>query len=447
MANDNSRIAALIAAEIGARAEQAAAAIQLLDEGSTVPFIARYRKEVTGGLDDTQLRQLAERLIYLRELNARRAAILDSIREQGKLTDALEAQIVAAVTKAELEDLYLPYKPKRRTRAEIARERGLGPLAEAILADRALVPAELAKAYVVGEVTDVKMALEGARDIVTDTIAVNSELVGKLRAYMQARAVLRARVVDGKQEAGAKFSDYFDHAERWADAPSHRALAMLRGRNEGVLSLEIEVDADSEAPVKPVEAMIAEAYQVASAAPGDLWLRDVVRWTWRVRLSTSLSLDLMMELHDRAEQEAIKVFARNLKDLLLAAPAGSRPTLGLDPGIRTGVKVAVVDDTAAGRPAAEVEGSVRGQLAADKGDLLAVAEGEGRRAPPVVPVARRGLARVALQQHEVARHVLRGARRAFRQDVEDHGDRTIHSDVQPFSPRFRARTPALGNGK
>ena len=323
MANDNSRIAALIAAEIGARAEQAAAAIQLLDEGSTVPFIARYRKEVTGGLDDTQLRQLAERLIYLRELNARRAAILDSIREQGKLTDALEAQIVAAVTKAELEDLYLPYKPKRRTRAEIARERGLGPLAEAILADRALVPAELAKAYVVGEVTDVKMALEGARDIVTDTIAVNSELVGKLRAYMQARAVLRARVVDGKQEAGAKFSDYFDHAERWADAPSHRALAMLRGRNEGVLSLEIEVDADSEAPVKPVEAMIAEAYQVASAAPGDLWLRDVVRWTWRVRLSTSLSLDLMMELHDRAEQEAIKVFARNLKDLLLAAPAGT----------------------------------------------------------------------------------------------------------------------------
>ena len=345
MANDNSRIAALIAAEIGARAEQAAAAIQLLDEGSTVPFIARYRKEVTGGLDDTQLRQLAERLIYLRELNARRAAILDSIREQGKLTDALEAQIVAAVTKAELEDLYLPYKPKRRTRAEIARERGLGPLAEAILADRALVPAELAKAYVVGEVTDVKMALEGARDIVTDTIAVNSELVGKLRAYMQARAVLRARVVDGKQEAGAKFSDYFDHAERWADAPSHRALAMLRGRNEGVLSLEIEVDADSEAPVKPVEAMIAEAYQVASAAPGDLWLRDVVRWTWRVRLSTSLSLDLMMELHDRAEQEAIKVFARNLKDLLLAAPAGSRPTLGLDPGIRTGVKVAVIDAT------------------------------------------------------------------------------------------------------
>ncbi len=345
MADDTKRIAAAIAAEIGAKTEQAAAAIQLLDEGASVPFIARYRKEVTGGLDDTQLRLLAERLVYLRELESRRAAILDSIRSQGKLTDELEAQIGAAATKAELEDLYLPYKPKRRTKAEIARERGLGPLAEAILADRSVAPAELAKSFVVGEVADVKAALEGARDIVAETIAVNSELIGRLRGYLKEKAFLRATVVDGKQEAGAKFSDYFAHVERWAQVPSHRALAMLRGRNESVLSLDIEVDADDASPVKPVERMIADAYQVGGAAPGDLWLREVVRWTWRIKLSLSLSLDLMMEMRERAEEEAIRVFARNLKDLLLAAPAGSRATMGLDPGIRTGVKVAVVDAT------------------------------------------------------------------------------------------------------
>ena len=345
MADDVKRLAVLIAAEIGSRADQAAAAIQLLDEGASVPFIARYRKEVTGGLDDTQLRLLAERLVYLRELDSRRAAILESVRSQGKLTDELEAQINAAVTKAELEDLYLPYKPKRRTKAEIARERGLGPLAEAILADRSLVPGDLAKTYVAGEVADVKAALEGARDIVTETISVNSELIGRLRAYLRDRAFLHATVIDGKQEAGAKFSDYFAHLERWAQVPSHRALAMLRGRNEGALSLAIEVDADDTAPVKPVERMIGEAYQVASSSSGDLWLREVVRWTWRVKLALSLSLDLMTELRERAEEEAIKVFARNLKDLLLAAPAGSRATMGLDPGIRTGVKVAVIDAT------------------------------------------------------------------------------------------------------
>ncbi|HEY1943179.1 MAG TPA: Tex family protein [Roseiarcus sp.] len=345
MADDIKRIAAAIAVEIGAKTEQAAAAIQLLDEGASVPFVARYRKEVTGGLDDTQLRLLAERLVYLRELESRRAAILDSIRSQGKLTDELEAQIGVAATKAELEDLYLPYKPKRRTKAEIARERGLGPLAEAILADRSVAPADIAKPFVVGEVADVKAALEGARDIVAETIAVNSELIGRLRGYIKEKAFLRATVVDGKQEAGAKFSDYFAHVERWAQVPSHRALAMLRGRNEGVLSLDIEVDADDASPVKPVERMIADAYQVGGAAPGDLWLREVVRWTWRIKLSLSLSLDLMMEMRERAEEEAIKVFARNLKDLLLAAPAGSRATMGLDPGIRTGVKVAVVDAT------------------------------------------------------------------------------------------------------
>ncbi|TPJ90699.1 RNA-binding transcriptional accessory protein [Mesorhizobium sp. B2-3-13] len=345
MASDIKRIAAIIAAEIKARPEQAAAAIGLLDEGATVPFVARYRKEVTGGLDDTQLRDLAERLVYLRELDARRDTILGSIREQGKLTPDLEAKIGAVATKAELEDIYLPYKPKRRTKAEIARERGLGPLAEAILNDRSLVPAEVALAYVTEEVADTKAALDGARDILSEQFAENADLVGKLRGYMKERAFLRARVVDGKQEAGAKFSDYFDHVERWSTAPSHRALAMLRGRNEEVLSLDIEVDADDVSPVKPVERMIANAYAIGASLPGDRWLMEVAGWTWRIKLSLHLTLDLMRDLRERAEEEAIHVFARNLKDLLLAAPAGSRPTMGLDPGIRTGVKVAVVDGT------------------------------------------------------------------------------------------------------
>ncbi|MER9295418.1 RNA-binding transcriptional accessory protein [Mesorhizobium sp. M0621] len=345
MASDIKRIAAIIAAEIAARPEQAAAAIGLLDEGATVPFVARYRKEVTGGLDDTQLRDLAERLAYLRELDARRDTILGSIREQGKLTAELEGKIVAATTKAELEDIYLPYKPKRRTKAEIARERGLGPLAEAILADRSLVPAELALAYVSEEVADAKAALDGARDILSEQFAENADLVGKLRTHMKERAFMRARVVDGKQEAGAKFSDYFDHVERWANVPSHRALAMLRGRNEEVLSLDIEVDADDTSPVKPVERMIANAYAIGGSLPGDRWLMEVAGWTWRIKLSLHLTLDLMRDLRERAEEEAIHVFARNLKDLLLAAPAGSRATMGLDPGIRTGVKVAVVDGT------------------------------------------------------------------------------------------------------
>lgn len=345
MASDIKRIATIIAAEIKARPEQAAAAIGLLDEGATVPFVARYRKEVTGGLDDTQLRDLAERLVYLRELDARRDTILGSIREQGKLTEELETKIAGAATKAELEDIYLPYKPKRRTKAEIARERGLGPLAEAILNNRSLVPADVALAYVTAEVGDAKAALEGARDILSEQFAENADLFGKLRSYMKERAFLRARVVEGKQEAGAKFSDYFDHVERWATVPSHRALAMLRGRNEEVLSLDIEVDADDTSSVKPVERMIANAYAIAASLPGDRWLMEVAGWTWRIKLSLHLTLDLMRDLRERAEEEAIHVFARNLKDLLLAAPAGSRPTMGLDPGIRTGVKVAVVDGT------------------------------------------------------------------------------------------------------
>ncbi len=339
------RIASVIAAEIAARPQQVSAAIALLDEGATVPFVARYRKEVTGGLDDTQLRQLAERLVYLRELDARRAAILESIGEQGKLTDELKLKIAAAATKAELEDIYLPYKPKRRTKAEIARERGLGPLAEAIMADRAAVPLQLAEGYITEEVPDTKAALEGVRDILSEQFAENADLVGKLRTYMQDRAFLRSRVVDGKQEAGAKFSDYFDHGERWATTPSHRALAMLRGRNEDVLSLAIEVDADDTSPVKPVELIIVQTLGIGNTLPGDKWLTEVAGWTWRVKLSLHLSLDLMRDLRERAEEEAIHVFARNLKDLLLAAPAGSRATMGLDPGIRTGVKVAVVDGT------------------------------------------------------------------------------------------------------
>ncbi|MBY8967192.1 RNA-binding transcriptional accessory protein [Algiphilus sp. NNCM1] len=335
-----------LAGEIGASARQVETAVALLDEGATVPFIARYRKEVTGGLDDTQLRKLEERLSYLRELESRRAAVLASIREQNKLTPELETQLNAVTTKAELEDLYLPYKPKRRTRAEIARERGLEPLADALLQDRSLIPLQAAQAYVQGEVADAKAALEGARDILTERFAEDAALLGRLRQYLRDRSVLRSRVFEGKQEAGAKFSDYFDHHEPWAKVAGHRALAMMRGRNEEILMLEIEVDADDVSAVKPVEKMIAQTQRIsASGSAADAWLLDVVRWTWRVRLSMSLSVDLMMELRQRAEAEAIEVFARNLKDLLLAAPAGSRPTLGLDPGIRTGVKVAVIDGT------------------------------------------------------------------------------------------------------
>ncbi|UXS00394.1 Tex family protein [Agrobacterium tumefaciens] len=345
MSADNARLSTLIASEINARAEQVKAAIGLLDEGATVPFIARYRKEVTGGLDDTQLRVLAERLSYLRELNARRSSIVESINGQGKMTDELMVKIMQAATKAELEDLYLPYKPKRRTRAEIARERGLGPLAQAIWDNRGADPSKLAESYVQGEVADVKAALEGARDIVAEAMTENADLLKRLRDYMRQGAMLRAKVVDGKQAAGEKFSDYFEHNEKWATAPGHRALAMLRGWNEEVLTLTIDVDADDPSPVKPAQRTIASSFDIRNAGPADAWLMDVAGWTWRVKLSMSLSLDLMRELRERAEEEAIHVFARNLKDLLLAAPAGSRATMGLDPGIRTGVKVAIVDGT------------------------------------------------------------------------------------------------------
>ncbi|GAC1624914.1 MAG: Tex family protein [Nevskia sp.] len=335
-----------IAAEIGAQARQVEAAVGLLDEGATVPFIARYRKEITGGLDDTQLRRLEERLGYLRELEDRRAAVIESIRGQGKLNEDLEARLRAALTKSEVEDLYLPYKPKRRTRAEIARERGLAPLAERLLAQRSLVPAEAALPFVQGEVADAKAALEGARDILMERFAEDATLLGRLRQYLREHGVLRSRVIDGQQEAGAKFSDYFDHHEPWAKVAGHRALAMMRGRNEELLSLEIEVDAEDAAPFKPVELMIAATLAIrADGANAEAWLMSVVRWTWRVKLSMTLAVDLMLELRQRAEAEAIEVFARNLKDLLLAAPAGACPTLGLDPGIRSGVKIAAIDAT------------------------------------------------------------------------------------------------------
>lgn len=345
MSQLDTRIAAQIATEIAARPDQVRAAVELLDGGATVPFVARYRKEVTGGLDDTQLRLLAERLTYLRELEARRAAILKSIDEQGKLTVELTASITAAATKAELEDLYLPFKPKRRTKAEIARERGLGPLAEAILANRSADPLVLAEGYITAEVPGTREALEGARDIVIEGLSENAALLGQLRTHMRDKAMLSAKVLKGKEEAGAKFSDYFEHSERWNKVAGHRALAMMRGRDEEFLSLEIEVDVDVADPVKPAERFVAAALNAQGHGAGDKWLREVAGWAWRTRLRLSLSIDLMVELRERAELEAIGVFARNLKDLLLAAPAGARATMGLDPGIRTGVKVAVIDAT------------------------------------------------------------------------------------------------------
>lgn len=391
------RIAETIAREIGCRPAQVVAAVGLLDEGSTVPFVARYRKEATGGLDDTQLRTLEERLAYLREMETRRAAVVASIRDQGKLTPELEEKLAKAATKAEIEDLYLPYKPKRRTRAEIAREKGLGPLAETILADRSVDPKAVAAGFVTEEVADVKAALDGARDILTEQFAENAELVGRLRSHMQTGARLVSKVVEGKEQAGEKFADYFDHVERLADVPSHRALAMLRGRNEEVLSLEIEVDGDVETPVKPVERIVAEAFGIEVPSPSkkvgaaDQWLFDVARWCWRVKLSLSLSVELMGALRERSEEEAIRVFAHNLQDLLLAAPAGTRSTMGLDPGIRTGVKVAVVDAT--GKvvdtttvypfpPKQDVQGTLatlRHLLQKHRVELVAIGNGTGSR--------------------------------------------------------------------
>ena len=338
-------IVTTIATEIGANQTQVIAAICLLDEGATVPFIARYRKEVTGGLDDTQLRNLAERLTYLRELEARRSAIAGSITEQGKMTDALGLQITRATTKAELEDIYLPYKPKRRTKAMIARENGLQPLVDAIVADRRADPLLLASGYITEAVPDTKSALEGARDIIAEGLAERADLLGSLRDYMRRNGRLAATVVAGKETEGAKFSDYFAHSEPFANAPSHRVLAMLRGRNEGVLSVDLTVDPDAPRGQSHGERACGAALQAGGQGAADIWLRDAAAWAFRIKIKTSLSLDLMGDLRDAADAEAIRVFARNLKDLLLAAPAGGRATMGVDPGIRTGCKLAVVDGT------------------------------------------------------------------------------------------------------
>ncbi|MDP3197803.1 Tex family protein [Tabrizicola sp.] len=339
------QIPRLIATEISATPQQVTAAVELLDGGATVPFIARYRKEVTGGLDDTQLRKLEERLGYLRELEARRGAILSSITEQGKLTDALAKSIAGAVTKAELEDIYLPYKPKRRTKAMIAREAGLQGLVDAILANRSADPVALAGGFLSEGFPDAKAALEGARDIVAEGLSEDAALLGRLRDHMRKVGKLAAKVVAGKEAAGAKFSDYFAHTEEFSRVPSHRALAMFRGRNEDFLTLDLEVDADAPRGESPPERACGAAVGASGSGPGDKWLRDAAAWAWRVKLKTSLMLDLMADLREAAEAEAIRVFARNLKDLLLAAPAGGKATMGLDPGIRTGVKVAVVDAT------------------------------------------------------------------------------------------------------
>lgn len=387
--NVSTQIARTIATDIGARPDQVTAAVALLDGGATVPFVARYRKEATGGLDDTQLRNLEDRLGYLRELEARRKTVLDSIREQGKLTEELETQIALATTKAVLEDLYLPFRPKRRTKAAIAREKGLEPLADAILADRRSAPETLATGYVSEEVPDAKAALSGARDILAERLAEDAALIGRLREFMQKEAFLTARVVKGQEEKGSKFSDYFAHSERWSSVPSHRALAMMRGSSEGVLNVDIAPE--PETGREKAERMVAAALGISGDAPGDVWLRDVAGWTWRVKLSLSVMLDLMGELRRRAQEEAIRVFARNLKDLLLAAPAGARPTIGLDPGIRTGVKVAVVDPTGKVLETATVypfqpKNDVRGTQAALSGlirkhgiELVAIGNGTGSR--------------------------------------------------------------------
>lgn len=342
------RIARRIAQEIACKPDQVRTTVEMLDEGSTVPFIARYRKEATGGLDDTQLRKLEERLIYLRELEDRRGAITKSIDEQGKLTDDLIKSIAGADTKSALEDLYLPYKKKRRTKAQIAREAGLEPLAELLLGDPMKTPETEAVRYIDTDrgIADIKAALDGARQILMERFAENATLVGQLRNYLRDKGAVQSRLIDGQAEKGAKFSDYFDYSENWSKIPSHRALALFRGRNEGIISVDLTVDADNSSPLKPAEKMVADTYGIADRGrPGDKWLTDVARWAWKVKLALHLELDLMGVLRDKAEEEAINVFARNLKDLLLAAPAGATATLGLDPGIRTGVKVAVVDGT------------------------------------------------------------------------------------------------------
>ncbi|MET0105930.1 MAG: Tex family protein [Sedimenticola sp.] len=336
-----------IAQELAVAPKQVNAAVELLDEGATVPFIARYRKEKTGALDDIQLRTLEERLGYLRELEDRRGVVLKSIDEQGKLSDELKRDILEADTKTRLEDLYLPYKPKRRTKAQIAREAGLEPLAQALLDNPQLDPESEAQAYLDADkgVPDSKAALDGARQILMEQFAEDAELIGKLRDYLWENGVLKSSVANGKEREAAKFSDYFEYDEAIKKIPSHRALALFRGRNEGLLNVELVVDEDIQG-ASPCEVTIARQVGVEdNGRPADGWLRDTVRWAWKVKIFTHLDLELKMRLRESAEEEAIRVFGSNLKDLLLAAPAGHLGIIGLDPGLRTGVKVAVVDGT------------------------------------------------------------------------------------------------------
>ncbi|MER2492483.1 Tex family protein [Catenovulum sediminis] len=340
----------IIADEINVQTAQVNAAVKLLDEGATVPFIARYRKEVTGGLDDTQLRTLENRLSYLRELSERRSVILKNIDEQGKLTAELSQAINGAQSKTDLEELYLPYKPKRRTKGQIAIEAGLEPLADALFNDFSLQPEEVAAQYISVEkgIADEKSALEGARYILMERFAVDASLLKKVRHYLQQNAVVEAKVIAGKEKEAAKFSDYFEFSEAIKSIPSHRALAIFRGRNEGFLTLSLNADPNQDENQKSsiVETMISEhlgfKWQGKAAEP---YIKQVVSWTWRVKIMTHMETELFAEIRERAETDAIKVFASNLKDLMMAAPAGAKVTMGLDPGIRTGVKIAIVDQT------------------------------------------------------------------------------------------------------
>ena len=397
-----------LALELVAKPAQVAAAIALLDEGATVPFIARYRKEATGGLDDIQLRLLEERLRYLRELEDRRSAIVASITEQNKITPALLDAITHAEDKTRLEDLYLPYKQKRRTKAQIAIEAGLAPLADAILADPGLTPEEAATAYLRAPfsnddgsanpgVADAKAALDGARQILMERFAEDAGLLQSLREYVQEHGIVESKVITGKEDEGEKFADYFDYSEAIGTVPSHRALALLRGRREGMLDVTLRLDTEAEkpkwdAPHNPSEGRIAARFGIKNTGrPADKWLADTARWTWRVKSFMHLESELMGALRERAELDAIQVFALNLKALLLAAPAGPRATMGLDPGLRTGVKVAVVDttgkvvDTAViypHQPKNDWEGSLHalGKLAAKHNvSLISIGNGTGSR--------------------------------------------------------------------
>lgn len=350
MSDLNQTISQVIAGELNVKPQQILAAMNLLDEGNTIPFIARYRKEFTGGLDDTQLRHFETRLIYLRELDDRRQTILKSIDEQGKLSDELREKIFATEIKTELEDLYLPYKPKRRTRGQIAIEAGLEPLAEQLWQDPRLTPESVAEQFISSDkgVADSKAALDGARYILMERFAEDAELLAKLRQYLAANAMIEAKVIEGKEQEGEKFHDYFAHSEPLKNVPSHRALAMFRGRNEGILSLSINADPLAEEGEKSsqCEEIIREHLGVIfNNQPADKWREQVIAWTWKIKALLHLETELMANLREKAEEEAIDVFARNLSALLMAAPAGARNTMGLDPGLRTGVKVAVVDNT------------------------------------------------------------------------------------------------------